>query len=42
MIAQVRRSKSAVKWDYLFLNIQGHNQALHEADNMLVTTSDGR
>jgi hypothetical protein len=30
------------KWEYLFLIITGHNKSLYEADNMLVTTSDGR
>lgn len=31
----------AVAWEYLFLWIVGHNKPLSEADNMLVTTSDG-
>ena len=30
------------KWEYLTLLITGHNKALYEAQNMLVTTSDGR
>ncbi len=30
------------KWDYMFLEIKGHNAPLIEAGNMLVTTSDGR
>jgi hypothetical protein len=30
------------KWEYLFPKIVGHNKMLHEAENMLVSTSDGR
>jgi hypothetical protein len=30
------------KWEYLFLEIDGHNTKLKLAQNMLVTTSDGR
>lgn len=31
-----------MKWAYLFVTIHGHNKPLYEAQNMLVTTSDGR
>ena len=30
------------QWEYLFLRIWGHNKNLDEAQNMIVTTSDGR
>ena len=29
-------------WEYLFLNVEGHNGDLLTAKNMLVTTSNGR
>jgi hypothetical protein len=29
-------------WEYLFLEIVGHNKGLMEAQNMVITTSDGR
>lgn len=29
-------------WEYLFLEVTGHNRPLRQAENMLVTSSDGR
>lgn len=31
-----------MQWECLFLDIYGHNKQLHESQNMIVTTSDGR
>jgi len=37
-----REEKDMATWEYLFLSIEGHNDTLRKAQNMLVSTSDGR